>query len=406
MALALITGGGTGIGAVLADRLASRGHDLLLVTRDPGAAYATAGTVAGRYGVRTDVLVADLATRHGLLRVEALLSGATAPAVDVLVHDAVAEAPGVASVHAEEQQARIDLGVTATMRLTHAALPGMLARGEGAIVVTGGSPAPADRPAAEWAQSFVAALAPTLAGTGVRARTAGSGDGYPGTIERVETLLSELDAGQCPAASGRPGLRGLSRRVLGTGARAARRGAELLADATRGPLLPTTASSPAAGATPAVPAPTAAPVPEAPSVVPTAGPRPAGSGVLPSRAPAHPRRPVPAPGCDRGPVAPAPDGVASLPEPTDPAHTDLAATALGGGSVPAPGPRPTRAHARLPDLPARPAPGRALDAATTCARSAHYLPGAARTPEQRARAAAALRDQARSRSGAAGPASR
>ena len=94
MALALITGGASGIGAALADRLAARGHDLLLVTRDPGRMHPAARELSGRYGVRADVLTADLATRHGLFRLEALLSGPEAPAVDVLVHDAVSEIAG------------------------------------------------------------------------------------------------------------------------------------------------------------------------------------------------------------------------------------------------------------------------------------------------------------------------
>lgn len=181
MALALITGGGTGLGAALADRLAARGHDLLLVTRDPERVAPTARELAARYGVRADVLVADLGTRHGLFRLEAHLAGPEAPAVDVLVHDAVAAS--------DAAQASVDLGMTATMRLTHAALPGMLRRGAGGIVAISG-----DEQSAAWAVSFVTALAPTL--TGEVHVVAVRGDDRPEwTADAADAVLDDLDAG-------------------------------------------------------------------------------------------------------------------------------------------------------------------------------------------------------------------
>ncbi|MBP2365000.1 SDR family NAD(P)-dependent oxidoreductase [Pseudonocardia parietis] len=339
MTLALITGGGSGIGAVLADRLASRGHDLLLVTRDAGRMHGTARALAARHGVRADVLVADLATRHGLFRLEALLSGPEALAVDVLVHDAVSEVAGTPGVllTVGQQQSRIDLGVTATMRLTHAALPGMLRRGTGAVVTVGTPALPAEEPSTSWAVAFTSALASTLGGTGVRA-VAVRPDGRPGWTGRDgEVVLADLDAGRTVSVPGdRNVLRELPRRVAAAGARAARRGADLLSDVTHQP----PAGPPAAAA--AVPA----------VAVDVAG-----------------RRPVPAPGCGRTPEE-----------------------ILASGT-----PGPVRAPSRLPDLPARPDSGRTTVAAPACGRSAHYVTGSLRTAEQRARAAAAARDRARHR---------
>lgn len=212
--MALITGGGAGIGAALAHRLASRGYDLLLVARDPDRAAATARAVADRHGVRADVLAADLASRHGLFRVTALLSGPAAPAVDVLVHDAGSEAVGpYPPGSVEAGQAEIDLCVTATMRLTHAVLPGMLRRGTGAVVTVGG---PTHGPTAAWVAAFTGALAPTLAGTGVRALAAGpdtmgtgrDGSGaagravWPDADRVADTALADLDAGRAPRVPG------------------------------------------------------------------------------------------------------------------------------------------------------------------------------------------------------------
>ncbi|WP_346103241.1 SDR family NAD(P)-dependent oxidoreductase, partial [Pseudonocardia alni] len=217
--MALITGGGTGLGAALADRLAARGHDLLLVTRDPERVAPTARELAARYGIRADVLLADLGTRHGLFRLEAFLAGPEAPAVDVLVHDALADAAGAAP---DAGRASVDLGMTATMRLTHAALPGMLRRGTGGIVAIGG-----DERSAAWAVSFVTSLAPTL--TGDVHVVAVRGDDRPEwTADAADAVLDDLDAGLVVSApqSG-PARPGPARRAVAAGVRAARRGAEL-----------------------------------------------------------------------------------------------------------------------------------------------------------------------------------
>ncbi|GAA1394372.1 hypothetical protein GCM10009613_42330 [Pseudonocardia kongjuensis] len=356
MALALITGGGSGIGAVLADRLASRAHDLILVGRDPDRLHVTARALAARYGVRADVLVADLATRHGLFRLEALLGGPGAPALDVLVHDllhgAVPADTGSADPGTPEaRQARIDLGITATMRLTHAALPGMLRRGAGTVIAVGASPAPDEDPATAWALAFTGGLAATLEGTGVRAVTV--------RTERAAESALDVDRPIGLPEPSRPAaaLLELPRRAVDAGLRAARRGAQIVSDATREPLMPV-AGGPAA------------PAGRDARVGAPAGEGPAVPG-LPAAPPAGPRRPVVAPGCDRAPA----------------------------------GQQPLRTPSRLPDLPVRPGAGRvvgaAAGAAAGCGRSEHFVGGALRTPEQRARAAAAARDRARRRTASA-----
>lgn len=251
MALALITGGGTGLGAALADRLAARGHDLLLVTRDPERVAPTARGLAARYGVRADVLVADLGTRHGLFRLEAHLAGPEAPAVDVLVHDALADA--VAS--SDAAQASVDLGATATMRLTHAALPGMLRRGIGGVVAISG-----DEQSAAWAVSFVTALAPTL--TGEVHVVAVRGDDRPEwTADAADAVLDDLDAGLVVSApQTAPARPDPARRAVAAGVRVARRAVELFADATWQPTGTAAAAAPDAAASDAADPAAAAPV--------------------------------------------------------------------------------------------------------------------------------------------------
>ena len=58
--VALITGASTGVGAIYADRLARRGHDLLLVARDKARLETEATAVRERNGVAVEILPADL----------------------------------------------------------------------------------------------------------------------------------------------------------------------------------------------------------------------------------------------------------------------------------------------------------------------------------------------------------
>ena len=67
---ALITGASAGIGAVYADRLAHRGHDLILVARDETRLNALAERLRAEAGRLVEVLASDLLARLDLLRIE------------------------------------------------------------------------------------------------------------------------------------------------------------------------------------------------------------------------------------------------------------------------------------------------------------------------------------------------
>ncbi|NRP74478.1 3-oxoacyl-[acyl-carrier-protein] reductase FabG [Ensifer psoraleae] len=70
---ALITGASSGIGAVYAERLARRGHDLILVARDFDRLKSLANRLSGEHGAVVTPLIADLTSAADLERVVAKL---------------------------------------------------------------------------------------------------------------------------------------------------------------------------------------------------------------------------------------------------------------------------------------------------------------------------------------------
>ena len=134
MPTALITGASAGLGAEFARQLAARGHDLVLVARDRDRLEAAAGTLRSRFGVAVEVLAADLVTDAGCAAVAERLADPGRP-VDVLVNNAglgLYRRFGAGELADEERQ--LDLDVRAVLRLSHAAVRAMTARGAGRIV--------------------------------------------------------------------------------------------------------------------------------------------------------------------------------------------------------------------------------------------------------------------------------
>ena len=130
---ALITGASTGIGAVYADRLAKRGHDLILVARDKARMDALADRLRGETGVKVDVVRADLTDRNDLAVIEARL--ASDPSIDILVNNAGMSMTGtIVEVEAAQIERLIALNITAPSLLASAAAKAFVARGRGAIV--------------------------------------------------------------------------------------------------------------------------------------------------------------------------------------------------------------------------------------------------------------------------------
>jgi uncharacterized protein len=129
----LITGASSGIGATYADRLARRGHDLVLVARDESRMEALAARLRGEHGVAVEVLAADLAVASELARIERRLREDST--ITMLVNNAGIGGSGAfATADPERIEAIIRVNVLAVSRLAAAATPGFVARRSGTIV--------------------------------------------------------------------------------------------------------------------------------------------------------------------------------------------------------------------------------------------------------------------------------
>jgi len=172
---ALVTGATAGIGAAFARHLAAEGHDLVLVARDKSRLDAYADELRQAHGVAVEPLAADLADDAGCAAVEARLADPERP-VDVLVNNAgIGLARGFMQVGVDDEELVLRLNVRAVMRLTHAAVAGMVARRRGEIVnvssVAGfaaampGSTYPASK---AWVTNFSESIAAITRRDGVR----------------------------------------------------------------------------------------------------------------------------------------------------------------------------------------------------------------------------------------------
>jgi hypothetical protein len=131
---ALVTGASSGIGAAFARLLAARNHDLVIVARRQDRLEQISKELDAQHGAAVEVIVADLSTPDGLATVEARLRDDDRP-IDLLVNNAGFGTAGTfASLDVDREEEMVRLNALAVVRLTHAALGGMLARGRGGIL--------------------------------------------------------------------------------------------------------------------------------------------------------------------------------------------------------------------------------------------------------------------------------
>ncbi len=130
---ALITGASSGIGAAFAERLARQGAALTLVARNPERLQSVKSSLERAYRVSVDLIPADLSNQEQLGDIEGRIR--KMKDLDLLVNNAGFLIQGrFQQAGIERQEEMIRLHVIALVRLTNAALPGMLDRRRGAII--------------------------------------------------------------------------------------------------------------------------------------------------------------------------------------------------------------------------------------------------------------------------------
>jgi short-subunit dehydrogenase len=171
---AVITGASSGIGYELARQLAEQGYDLLVVAEDAGIEEAAADL--RRDGRNAVIAVrADLARHDGVVKAWYAIED-TGRAVDVLALNAGRGIGGafVGGTDLADELNVIDVNVTSTVHLAKLALPGMVARGRGRVLITSsiasmmpGTYQAVYNASKSFTQSFAEALHAELKDTGV-----------------------------------------------------------------------------------------------------------------------------------------------------------------------------------------------------------------------------------------------
>lgn len=173
MSTALVTGATAGIGLSFAHQLAERGHDIVLVARDRARLENVSDELRAKYGVSTEILVADLSDRADTGKVAERVADQARP-VDLLVNNAgYSLKKRFLDNDLAEEEAVFDVLCRAVLVLSHAGANAMRLRGHGAIInvssvasyITAG-PYSAEK---SFVTVFTEGLSSELAGSGVTA---------------------------------------------------------------------------------------------------------------------------------------------------------------------------------------------------------------------------------------------
>ncbi|MBZ9656125.1 SDR family oxidoreductase [Phyllobacterium lublinensis] len=133
---AIVCASSKGLGRGVAEKLAEAGVDLTLNARTEETLRATANEIAGKYGVKVQIVAEDVTTEAGR---QALLKAE--PRADILINNAGGPPAGVWSDWGEEEWLKaINNNMLTPILLMNAILPGMIERGWGRVVnITSGS---------------------------------------------------------------------------------------------------------------------------------------------------------------------------------------------------------------------------------------------------------------------------
>jgi short-subunit dehydrogenase len=182
-AVALVTGGSSGIGAAVARALSAAGARLLIAGRDEGRLHTVASQTGGMAlpcelasaTGATDLATAALRAAASLAPARAGMAGA--PGIDILVNNAgVGWAGPLGEITAAKVAELVAVNLTAPMELTRLLAPGMAARHRGRVVfvssiagITGVRGEAVYSATKAGLAAFAESLSYELAGDGVRA---------------------------------------------------------------------------------------------------------------------------------------------------------------------------------------------------------------------------------------------
>ncbi|MEW6438613.1 MAG: SDR family NAD(P)-dependent oxidoreductase [Pseudomonadota bacterium] len=177
-----IFGAGTGLGASLATRFGHEGYRVALVARRPEPLDARVAELA-RAGIEAVAFPADLTN---IARIPALVRSIEERlgAIDVAIYQPVGHIGFVSAVEldAAKLEPLASIFAFSPIEVSHAVLPGMLARGNGAIVIVGGLTAVVPMPGLSGvgpmmaaARNYIFTLNAEVASKGVYAGTVNIG---------------------------------------------------------------------------------------------------------------------------------------------------------------------------------------------------------------------------------------
>jgi short-subunit dehydrogenase len=194
---AVVTGASSGLGALFAEKLVQRGLPLVLAGRDEARLTEVRQRVQRLApGIDVELVVGDLGSQAGVAALEAALDERQ---IDVLINNAGFGTYGrLQDIDADRDRDLIAVNVDALVRLTHAVLPGMLARGHGQILNVASTIAFQPGPyqatygaSKAFVLSFSQALWAETRGTGVKVTALCPGATRTGFVDALDAVVSQ-----------------------------------------------------------------------------------------------------------------------------------------------------------------------------------------------------------------------